>query len=310
MSALARCFVCGARDWRPARGTELACSHCGVRVGADYGADACASALHGMLAPGLAEASPDMPFRMDPYTLRIAASRRGLAAWPAGRRDAAALAYPHSRDPARMWLQHRTPSPKRATLAMILRADAVDGAVARMAPWRDRFADVVLVADANGSGETRDGIRILRHPLDGDFGTQRTRAQAAARSPWVLQLDHDETPSVALLDAVDALAAQCDAQNVVSVGFPRRNLVDGAWSDLWPDVQYRLNRRELGFRGAVHERPAVPGGWRRSTIALDGVIDHDLHRARVEERSRRYERMREGGGRLCDEAALLRPFRP
>ena len=309
MSARARCFVCGARDWRD-RETELACGHCGVRAEADYDADACAVALDRMLVPGLATIGPDVPFRMDAYTLRIAASRKPLVAWPAGRDDASALAYPHSRRSARMWLRPRAPTPKRVALAMILHADALDAATERMAQWRDRFAEIVLVADADGPADARDGVRILRHPLDGDFGAQRNRAQGAARCPWVLQLDDDETPSAELLDAMDALTAQCDAQNVVSVGFPRRNLVDGAWSDLWPDVQYRLNRREVRFQGTVHERPAVPGGWRRTTIALDGTIDHRLDRARVEERSQRYEAMRAGAGRRDDEAALLRPFTP
>ena len=305
-----RCFGCGARGWT-ARGEWLGCNHCGVQARKPYDAAACDAALDALLRPGACALGPDLPFHADIYTLRILASRRSLAVQPMDREDAAALAYPHSPHPARAWLAPRAPAPPRVALAMILRADALDGAFGRIEAWRDQFGEIVLVLDApEAPPETRGSTTILRHPLAGDFAAQRNRAQRAAGSPWVLQLDDDETPSADLLSAINALAAQADAQNVVSVGHRRRNLVDGAWSDLWPDVQYRLNRREVRFRGAVHERPAVPGGWRRTTIALDGTIDHYLERARVEERSRRYEAMREGGGRPGDERALLRPFAP
>ena len=177
-----------------------------------------------------------------------------------------------------------------------------------------RFIDTVIVLDAPvGSNATRArpalDARVLAHPLDGDFGAQRCRAQDACRAPWVLQLDADERPEPALLDAMDALAAMADRQGLRSLGFRRRNLVDGVWSDLWPDIQYRLNRRELRFRGRVHERPDA-GGWRRSAIVPLGAIEHRLDGKRVRERTRRYGAMEATGARETDETALLRPFRP
>ena len=310
MSARTRCFVCGARGWRRAD-RELRCDHCGVRVRVDHDRGECVDALGALLRPGPCALARDLPFAADIYTLRIAASRVGLAAWPCDRMTAEALAYPHSVRPARAWLRPRAPAPPRVALGMILRADAVERTLERIGPWRARFAGIVLVVDdAAREPVQRDGATVLHRPLGKDFAAQRNAVQRAASARWVLQLDDDETPSDALLHAMDAISAHADAQNVVSVGFPRRNLVDGAWSDLWPDVQYRLNRREVRFAGAVHERPAVPGGWRHTTIALDGVIDHYLERARVEERSRRYEAMRGGAGRPGDEMALLRPFAP
>ena len=304
-----RCAVCGARDWRGA--APWTCGHCGLRVAPDHDPGAVRTALDAMLRPGPVDAGKgDRPFALDMFTLRVAASRAGLAAEPLDREDAAALAYPHSARPARARLAPRAPAPPRVALGMILRAGALERALERMAPWRAAFPEIVLVEDGAPSPEREEeGARVLRRPLE-RFDERRNAAQRAARSPWVLQLDDDETPSPALVAAVHALAAMADRHNLVSVGFARRNLVDGAPSDLWPDVQYRLNRREVRFRGAVHERPDAPGGWRRTTLALDGPIDHHLDRARVEERSRAYEAMAPGGGRPADERALLRPFRP
>ena len=303
-----RCFICGADDWKAA--ALRTCGHCGVRVrGANYDAHACAQARDALLRPGPCVLTPDLPFAADAFTWRIAASRSALAFWPIDEADATALAFPHSPRLARGYLRPRAPAPPRVTLAMILRADRLDTCLDLWRQWRTSFAGAVFVVDAPaGEGPHGDGVRIVQRPLEGNFGAQRNAAQALAQTPWVLQLDDDEEPSDALLGSLDALSAYSEAQNVVSVGFPRRNLVDGAWSDLWPDIQYRLNHRSVRFGGRVHERP-ITGGWRRTTIALDGVIDHHLERSRVVERSVRYEAMGAGGGRPGDEAALLRPYR-
>ena len=308
-----RCFVCGARDWREGFGArhDLACGHCGVRVERPYDPDACRTACEELLVPGESVLDRALPFAADAYTWRIMASGAGLAAWPMDRADAVDLAYPHSKRHPRMILAAPAPARPRVTLGMIVRASALDGALARIAAWRARLAGVVIACDAPlAPPREHMGALILSRPLAGDFAAQRNAVQAAAPTPWVLQLDDDESPDRALVDGIDAWSAQADAQNVVSIGLRRRNLVDGIWSDLWPDIQYRLNRREVRFRGTVHERPHVAGGWRRSTIALGGTIEHHLVRARVEERSALYEAMQTGAGRPDDEAALLRPFMP
>ena len=327
------------------------CGHCGLALAPGSSPRACAGALQARLVPGpLARAGPEAPFYADPpfhadaYTIRTAALGRGLAYEPGGRRDAAALAFPHAARAPGGTLRALPPAPPRVALAMIVAEAELPGLAARLGPILHRFVDALVVvdrpteggrvaalpdlaratdspatdspatdasaSDASASGASAPALRALARPLDGDFGAQRCVAQRAARASWVLQIDADEWPEPALLDAMDALTALADRQGLRSLGLPRRNMVDGRRSDLWPDIQYRLNRREVRFRGAVHERPDAPGGWRRTTLALDGPIDHHLDRARVEERSRAYEAMAPGGGRPADERALLRPFRP
>ena len=247
---------------------------------------------------------------MDGYTLRIAASGAGLSFEPEGRRQAADLAYPHSSHPAAGFLRPLPKAPKRVGLAMILRHEELDEAIAAILPCRGRFADAVMVIDAPVAPEfERDGVRVLARPLAGDFAAQRNFAQAQLRTPWALQLDADESVGEDFLDRINGLTAVADQQRLVSLGLRRRNLVDGVLTDLWPDIQYRLNRRELPYSGIVHERPALGSAWRRSTIIIRGAIDHRLNGDRVRARAVAYEAMRPGAGRDADTAALLRPYR-
>ena len=169
--------------------------------------------------------------------------------------------------------------------------------------WCD---DVVILLDGEGAAEERPGLRLHRRPMNGHFGEQRNAAQRLARHDWVLQLDADESLEEGAIAGLPGLLGRLD-ETVVSVGLRRVNLVDGVRADLFPDTQYRLNRRDVVFEGRVHERPARP--WQHSLLFLGGGIRHHLNRAHVESRSRRYETMAPGGGRLFEEADLLRPYR-
>ncbi|TXM88528.1 hypothetical protein FV222_27735, partial [Methylobacterium sp. WL103] len=192
--------------------------------------------------------------------------------------------------------------------------DHVLAAVAAHAAWTD---DVVVLLDAaaaspsavSAEGFPHDAVRVAARPLDGDFAAQRNALQDLAHHPWMLQLDADETLDLAVGRRLPALAALAEAGDVLSVGLARRNRVDGLLSDVFPDVQYRLNRKAVRYEGRVHERPALDGGWPRSLVALHGAIEHHLGRAHVLARSRRYESLAPGRGRPEEEAALLRPFR-
>ena len=334
-----RCPVCGARGGR-VEGDLHRCDHCGLgRHASADGAARATRALRALLVPGpvdvgaLAGTSPaGAPLAMDAYTLRTAAAGLGLGFEPADAAQREALARPHSTLPGRGRLAPFAPAAPRVALGTIVSADGAAAALARAHRLGAAFASAVVAIDADpddgaiagtileaeradpvaGAPATTRGAApiVIRHPLGGDFAAQRNRIQAASPAPWVLQLDADEDPDPVLLERMHALAAQADAHGLVSIGLPRRNLVDGAPADLWPDVQYRLNRREVRYAGRVHERPDLGGEWRLSMIAPGATLAHRLERARVLERSRRYEAMQGGAGRPGDEAALLRPFSP
>lgn len=297
----ARRHVAPERDW-------LRCGHCGLAFAATLTTAAFRDALGQRLATGSVDLRerPD-GWTMDVFTLRIAASAHGRCVRPTGPAQAGALRAPHSALPAVAATPRLAGVPSRPiSLAVLARAGDLARAAALVEAFPgadDRF--VVLDAERAPPGP---GPRTLAHPLDGDFAAQRNRAQQAARHDWVLQLDADETLESAAVDLLARLARVAERQGVLSIGLPRRNLVDGVASDLFPDVQYRLNRRGVRYAGRVHERPAVP--WQRTTIALAAPIDHHLGRARVAERALRYEAMQPGAGMPEHAAALLRAFAP
>lgn len=277
-----RCPLCGNANWHDRVLPE--CTHCGMAV-ADLDFDA--DRLRDAIADTLRDGTPERGFALAPHARRN-------AAWALGIVDG------------------RPASPVRhdVTLGMIARAGEADGIVAMLNRLRSDFAGAIVLLDGT-SGEAAaltqrvPWARIVAHPLDGDFAAQRNRVQALA-SGWVLQLDTDELPDAALLAALGWLTQAADREALQSLGLPRRNLVDGVQSALWPDIQYRLNHANIRFAGTVHERPVVP--FERTSLALAGAIDHQLSRSRVVERSRIYEAMSTGAGRPNDEAALLRPF--
>lgn len=251
-------------------------------------------------------ADPPADWRCGIYTLRIAGYRFNRAIAPLDAVQAAELACPSKTLPARastMVLAARTD----IALGIMCRPNdlaAVTSTVATLAPY---FASVVVLVD-DDRAPTVAQASVAAHRLEGDFAAQRNRLQHLAASRWVLQLDADEHLDTQLLAAMPKIAADADRHGLRSLALPRRNVVDGHVSDLWPDVQYRLNRGDVRFAGKVHERPACADDWRVSSLAPVGAIVHYLSGERVRQRSRDYGTMAADGARPEDEAALLRPF--
>jgi len=277
-----RCPICGNANWHDRALPE--CTHCGLAV-SDLAFDA--ARLRQAIDDHLRHGTPERGFHLSPHARRN-------AAWALGLVDG----------------QPAPPRPHAVTLGMIARASERERVTALLTALAPHFASPIVLldgsdADATALAQAVPGARVHAHPLAGDFAAQRNRVQALADG-WVLQLDSDETPDAALLAALGWLTAAAARDGLWALGLPRRNLVDGVQSALWPDIQYRLTRAHIRFVGKVHERPVVP--FERSSLALAGAIDHHLARTRVIERSRVYEAMSAGAGRPGDEAALLRPF--
>ncbi|GJD65400.1 hypothetical protein [Methylobacterium frigidaeris] len=321
-----RCFLCGAAMLAPSarrlidrhgreRAFPVACESCGVLT--ERGADPAESwrDLSRRLAAPTFVPDPDAPYGLDIYTLRIAATRLGRGLRPCGPEDRAALLAPHSPRAAQGQLYDLAEG-RPVSLGLLCRPaelDAVLAGLARRAGWTD---DVAILVDGEAvppravtvEGFADGAVRVAGRPLAGDFAAQRNALQDLARHGWMLQLDADETFDLDTGRLLPALAALAEDGDVVSIGLPRRNRVDGILSDVYPDVQYRLNRTSVRYAGRVHERPALDGGWRRSFIALHGAIDHALSLAHVQARSRTYEALDPGRGRIEEEEALRRPY--
>ena len=331
-----RCGCCGARAFLVTERTltlpdgqlvrfDEACSHCGLLV-AD--GDRRGESIGEQIFAAVGETTFRLPpfeddeqrWGMDVYTLRTAATRALRRATPLGAAQRHALAMPHGALAARASLDD-LPCGAMPDLAVVLlcRDDEVEPCVEKCDAWLKLGIDVLVVVDAapgrfaNAAAQrpcSDASLQILSRPLAGDFSAQRNFAQAGTRRSWVLQLDADETPGEPLVRSLPGLVAMAERDGILSIGLPRRNLVDGVLSDVYPDIQYRLNRASVRFGGKVHERPMLPQGWRQSFIALSGAIDHHLSAGYVAARSQRYERLAPGHGRVEEARLLMTPYRP
>lgn len=138
--------------------------------------------------------------------------------------------------------------------------------------------DEIVVADTGSTDRTRAiarerGAVVIEHRWTDDFAAARNAAIDAARGDWILYIDADERVSswdratLAPLLA-DPHAVACTVRFRPQTGFTRYR-------------EHRLfrRRRELRFRGAIHESilPALDElrGREGATIASSGVaIDH------------------------------------
>ena len=296
------------------RGDWSECSHCRLLVRDVSEVGAVVRDIIARLESGLVDLQRDPAKRwtLDPAGLRNAAWRFGFEVEPVAvaRGD---VRFPPDYRPA----QARS-APARTVrcavgLGLIARPADVNDIVEIATDYRAPFGRIVVLLDgtADEAGELAarlPWIEVAHHPLAGDFAAQRNRLQDAMQTRWVLQIDTDERPDAALLDALGWLVAAADRDGLRSLGLPRRNFVDGTQSASYPDIQYRLNRSDIRFAGRVHERPVVP--FVESSLALAGALEHRLDGERVRERTRIYEAMSTGAGRPEDEALLLSPFDP
>ncbi len=291
------------------RGFLLACGSCGVLLDGEADVVACRGHLSAALAGATFVSDGAAGYGLDLYTLRIAATRLGRGVRPLDAAGRADLRHPHAEQAARGALYDLAGAERLpVSLGLLCRPSELDGVLAGLPDWADDVA-ILLDAEAAPPRPVADTVRVAARSLSGDFAAQRNALQAMARHPWMLQLDADERLAPAAGRLLPALAAMAEAGAVRSVGLARENRVDGVLADVFPDVQYRLNRRDVAYAGRVHERPLLAGGWRESFISLHGVIEHTLSRAHVEARSRRYEALDPGRGRLEEAEALLRPYR-
>ncbi len=256
------------------------------------------------------ELDPTDHWTLDPAGLRNAAWRFGFEVEPIAVAPDA-IRFPPDYRPARAEAVLAQTVPHQVGLGIIARVADTADIVEIATDYRPVFGRIVVLLDA-AADDARElaawlpWIEVAHHPLAGDFAAQRNRLQDMTQTRWVLQIDTDERPDAALLDAIGWLVAAADRDGLRSLGLPRRNLVDGVQSASYPDIQYRLNRSDIRFAGRVHERPVVP--FVESSLALAGALDHRLDGERVRERTRIYEAMSAGAGRPEDEAVLLAPF--
>lgn len=282
-----RCPICANPDWH-ARECGEECTHCGLQVDDPLALEEARLAIPARLASGKASGQASDHWSLSAAAWRNAAWRYGFVLDGTDATRATAIGHD-------------------VTLAIMTSPAQADMAAALVRSLTfERVIVAIDAADAEPWQSLFGNARLIAAPLAEDFSAQRNRLQAAAVEGWVLQLDSDEMPDAALIASLGWLVAAAHREGLRSLGLPRRNLVDGEMSALYPDIQYRLNRADVRFASKVHERPVLP--FAATSLALTGTIQHRLDTQRVRERTRLYAGMAADGAREEDETALLRPF--
>lgn len=288
----------------------LECSHCGMLY--DDLETATGEAFL-FKTNDIAMCTPSQKSGFDMFTLRILAARFGYAAVPSDSFQAEALLRPHSSLAGTaniIPLENVVAAPM--TLGIMCREHELPSVLHKFEAFNGEFMECLVVVDQpsqwTASVEIPRHCKVVTRQLDRDFGSQRNFIQELSRTDWVLQLDADEDLSIGSVRKLRRLATLADQQQIVSIGLMRKNFVGSCLSDLYPDVQYRLNRSTVRYEGTVHERPDRP--WQKSMIATGMDIDHMLEKAHVDRRSKLYDDISPGNGRLEEENTLKASYRP
>lgn len=316
-----RCFLCHMMI-RPGA-TTVDCPGCGARFPADgYDAERfrteLAATVEGRrIAIVRGRAHGPSGWSLDVHALKAAASRRDRTLLLP--RLFRYLPTRWTGWPARTGRARQDIPPRNVALGCIARPGEADALVAFAKDYRHLFGRLAFVIDGTDAealaierrvGQAAAGhcdVAVAAAPLDGDFGAQRNRVQALADRPWILHLDTDERPDPAMIRNLGWIAADADRNRSRVIAFPRLNLVDGAPSAFYPDIQFRLVRADVRFTRKVHETPLDGVHWRDIQLSLAGRIEHRLSSARVRARSVQYEAIAAGGGKPDDERLLLTP---
>ena len=145
---------------------------------------------------------------------------------------------------------------------------------------REQDEIVILVDEANSSGEVRDYVEMIAqecqdqhvtrsyHPLRNNFAAHKNHLNSLCSGDYIFQIDADETPHASLIENLPAVLEHNSAVELYAV--PRVNTVEGltqehiqkwrwnidqqGWVN-WPDFQTRIYKRspEIRWKNKVHE---------------------------------------------------------
>ena len=178
-------------------------------------------------------------------------------------------------------------------LAMICQNEAI-----HIAPSIAQFfteVDDIVVVDGGSRDDSvmwaeRMGARVFHRPFDNDFSAQKNYALAQLDTDWIYLHDPDERLEPTLIEILQFLINVDGGQQFLEAGgiicggdesfdcfgIARRNFIDGVQTDIYPDYQYRLFRKNCRFERPIHE---LLTGW-------DNRTEVDFTHATLEDPSR------------------------
>ena len=182
-----------------------------------------------------------------------------------------------------------------------------------------KWADEILVVDSFSTDHTLDicreyGARIVQHEYI-QSAKQKNWTIPQCANEWVLQIDTDERLEAGMEDEIKN-AIMNAGLGVQAFRLPRKNHILGVWlqiSNLYPDYQTRLFRRDLGrFEDKeVHAHIRVPGqvGTLRHHILHYGMTSISKQLSNIDRYSRyQADELNKCGKRFHWYQLVLRPF--
>lgn len=132
---------------------------------------------------------------------------------------------------------------------------------------------IVLVDESKGFSEDIEffenpNVHYFYDNFQDNFADWKNKLNFYCTGDWILQLDADELPTIALIQDIHTIL---ESNQVECIAIPRKNIVDGITSEdiwkwgwkvtedgiNWPDYQWRLYRNieNIRWKGRVHEKP-------------------------------------------------------
>ncbi|MBE3552834.1 MAG: glycosyltransferase [Kyrpidia tusciae] len=184
------------------------------------------------------------------------------------------------------------------SLCMIVRneEDFLPRCLTSVAP----YVSEIIMVDTGSTDRTREiaasfGAKILDIPWADDFSQARNAGLEAARMPWILVMDADETLVPPDSGYLGRLLADRDVKGYFLQ--IRHRIGDGSSGEYVTDAACRLFRNDprIRFQGVIHEetasaiRSAYGDGIRFSDLVLwhEGYVDEVIRRRKKNERNER-----------------------
>lgn len=184
------------------------------------------------------------------------------------------------------------------SLCMIVRneEDFLPRCLTSVAP----YVSEIIMVDTGSTDRTREiaasfGAKILDIPWADDFSQARNAGLEAARMPWILVMDADETLVPPDSGYLGRLLADRDVKGYFLQ--IRHRIGDGSSGEYVTDAACRLFRNDpqIRFQGVIHEetasaiRAAYGDGIRFSDLVLwhEGYVDEVIRRRKKNERNER-----------------------